>query len=307
MKLFSWVHNRILNGGGGGGGSPPHHQTKKKHSSPTNSSISISDDNIRIQEQQGETHDCHSSSRFFLSIGTLGNKCPLASDALIHPEDDDDNNDTSYNLDNDNNNDNDDDDNDLSNFTLEEVGQLQKELKKLLKRKSSSKIYHHLSSDESVNFPTSILEVDHIISNKHGGGGGGEKEEAEEALDRTIKLIIDRCRDVCKESKRGKSIGKRSVSFLIKKMFMCTNGFKPSPRSFRDNAPFQESTLMDKLIRTMLSKKIHPQSSSPSPSSIKKRLEEKPSSNSESQVVETKSESGSKWVKTDSEYIVLEI
>ncbi|KAL0354455.1 UNVERIFIED_CONTAM: hypothetical protein Sradi_3892400, partial [Sesamum radiatum] len=62
------------------------------------------------------------------------------------------------------------------------------------------------------------------------------------------------------------------------------------------------------LMRTMLTKKIYSQSSSRSPSS-KKYIEDCRSTSTAEREEEAqdKGQDGSKWVKTDSEYIVLEI
>ncbi|CAM8904013.1 unnamed protein product [Rhodiola kirilowii] len=84
-------------------------------------------------------------------------------------------------------------------------------------------------------------------------------------------------------------------------MFVCSSGFAPAP-SLRDTL---QETLMDKLLRAMIYKTRFPQPST-RPSTATKYLENK-------QAVHHKSESDeerrdkSKWVKTDSEYIVLEI
>ncbi|KAK9274878.1 hypothetical protein L1049_022132 [Liquidambar formosana] len=87
------------------------------------------------------------------------------------------------------------------------------------------------------------------------------------------------------------------------KMFVCRSGFAPAP-SLRD--PLPESR-MEKILRAILHKKIYPQTSSPTVSK-RKCLENghMPKSESEDEMNE-RANDGSKWVKTDSEYIVLEI
>ncbi|CAN6886342.1 unnamed protein product, partial [Brassica oleracea] len=64
---------------------------------------------------------------------------------------------------------------------------------------------------------------------------------------------------------------KKSLSFLLKKMFVCTSGFKTPPPlldlSRGDSFP---NTRMEKMLRTILNKKIHPQSSN---NTAKKYLE----------------------------------
>ncbi|KAM7254436.1 hypothetical protein ACFE04_003816 [Oxalis oulophora] len=96
----------------------------------------------------------------------------------------------------------------------------------------------------------------------------------------------------------------------LEKMFVCTSGFAPQP-SLRDT--LQESR-MEKLLRTILHKKMHANTSRSS--SMKKFIEDKSSNprnknnNTSTEDDERKvkiTDDGCKWVKTDSEYIVLEI
>ncbi|KAL3632082.1 hypothetical protein CASFOL_025066 [Castilleja foliolosa] len=168
---------------------------------------------------------------------------------------------------------------DFSEFTDEEVVKLEKELKKLLNEKKASK--------ELLNCPYS-LETDCSISN------GLITFSDNEEIDRAIRIILGRCKDVCQKKKR--TFGKKSLTFLAKKFW---SGFAPSP-SWRDT--FQESR-MEKLIRTLLTKKIYSQNSYRE-SSSKKYLEV---SKTEKKEEEKKNPEGSKWDKTDSEYIVLDI
>ncbi|XP_022723757.1 uncharacterized protein LOC111280566 [Durio zibethinus] len=192
---------------------------------------------------------------------------------------------------------------DLQVFTPEEVGKLQKELTKLLSRKPTSDVEKELANlplDRFLNCPSS-LEVERRISNALGSDSG---DRSEEDIDRTISIILGRCKDICAENKK-KTIGKKSISFLLKKMFVCRSGFSPAP-SLRDT--LQESR-MEKLLRVMLHKKIYSQNLSRA-SSMKKYLEDKQTpkrQNNQDETQERKSEDGYKWVKTDSEYIVLEI
>ncbi|CBI35848.3 unnamed protein product, partial [Vitis vinifera] len=169
----------------------------------------------------------------------------------------------------------------LLDFTPEEIGKLQKELTKLLSRKPASNVDRRISAT--------------LCS---------DSDDKDENIERTISVILGKCREVCTDHGK-KNIGKRSLSFLLKKMFVCRSGFAPAP-SLRDT--LQESR-MEKLLRAMLHKKIYPQNSSRA-SSMKKYLEDKqrPKRENEDEVQEKhKAKDGYKWVKTDSEYIVLEI
>lgn len=126
---------------------------------------------------------------------------------------------------------------DLSEFTAEEVGKLQKELKKLLSRKPASKAEEPIADlplDRFLNCPSS-LELDRSISNRFSTYSDYKDEEE---IDRTIRIILGRCKDVCEKKKQ--TIGKKSLTFLVKKMFVCSSGFAPAP-SLRDS--LQESRM----------------------------------------------------------------
>ncbi|KAE8655379.1 Small nuclear ribonucleoprotein family protein isoform 1 [Hibiscus syriacus] len=121
---------------------------------------------------------------------------------------------------------------DLHEFTPEEVGKLEKELTKLLSRKPASDVKKELAKlplDRFLNCLSS-LEVDRRISNALCSDSGDKSDQ--EDIVRTISVILGRCKDFCAENKK-KSIGKKSISFLLKKMFVCSSGFSPAP-SLRD-------------------------------------------------------------------------
>ncbi|KAE8656226.1 putative polygalacturonase [Hibiscus syriacus] len=193
---------------------------------------------------------------------------------------------------------------DLHEFTPEEVGKLEEELTRLLSRKPAPDVKKEVANlplDRFLNCPSS-LEVDRRIS-KALCSDSGDKSDQDD-IDRAISVILGRCKDICAENNK-KSIGKKSISFLLKKMFVCSSGFSPAP-SIRDT--LQESK-MEKLLRVMLRKKIYNQNPSRA-SATKKYLQDKQAprkQNNEEETQGRKSEDGYKWVKTDSEYIVLEI
>ncbi|KAK9726877.1 hypothetical protein RND81_05G243000 [Saponaria officinalis] len=192
---------------------------------------------------------------------------------------------------------------DLSEFTPEEVGQLQKELTKLLKRKPAKQEEESpdLPLDRFLNCPSS-LEVSRRISNAI---ICTDPENKEDDIERTISVIIGKCKEVRAEKTKN-AIGKKSLSFLLKKMFVCADGFSPVP-SLRETL---QETRMEKLLRTILHKKMYPKTSSRS-SSSKRYLEER--RNPENRYDEDETEErpsaseACKWDKTDSEFIVLEI
>ena len=123
----------------------------------------------------------------------------------------------------------------IADFTPEEIGKLQKELTKLLKRKPNvEEEIAELPLDRFLNCPSS-LEVDRRISNAL----CSDSEDKEEDIEKTLGVILGKCKEICADSSK-KAIGKRSVSFLLKKMFACRSGFAPAP-SLRDT--LQESRM----------------------------------------------------------------
>ncbi|KAL2336416.1 hypothetical protein Fmac_010862 [Flemingia macrophylla] len=215
-----------------------------------------------------------------LAIGTFGNKSEIKE-----------------NLDDQNTHEDPSSSEEIADFTPEEIGNLQKELTKLLRRKPNvEKEISELPLDRFLNCPSS-LEVDRRISNAL----CSESEDKEEDIEKTLSVILDKCKDICADN-RKKAIGKKSISFLLKKIFVCRSGFAPTP-SLRDT--LQESR-MEKLLRTMLHKKIYTQNCSPA-SLMKKCLEDKSTRKRNEDESEERNGDGCKWVKTDSEYIVLEI
>ncbi|CAI9773530.1 unnamed protein product [Fraxinus pennsylvanica] len=188
----------------------------------------------------------------------------------------------------------------LKEFTPEEFGKLQNELTELLSKKQAKEQISDLPLDRFLNCPSS-LDVDRTISNRYSTNSDDKDEE----IERTIRIILGRCKDVC-ENKKKITIGRKSVSFLLKKMFVCTGGLVPNP-SLRDT--FHESRMekVQQLLRTILTNKIYPQNSSRA-SSMKKYIDDRNSLNAETEdEMRKKGRDGHKWVKTDSEYIVLEI
>ncbi|GMH16043.1 hypothetical protein Nepgr_017884 [Nepenthes gracilis] len=195
---------------------------------------------------------------------------------------------------------------DLTEFTAEEVGKLQKELTKPLKRKPAAKKEEEeedqvleLPFERFLSYPSSF-EVSHRIS----GAACSDGDYREDDIERAISVIIAKCKEVrAEKKKKKKEIGTKAVSFLLKKMIVCATGFSAA-HCLRD--PLQESR-MEKPLRTTVRKKTYPASSLPA-SSMKRCIE----SNKHIQEMMNEEESeesarASKWVKTDSEYIVLEI
>ncbi|CAN8312541.1 unnamed protein product [Cochlearia groenlandica] len=103
-----------------------------------------------------------------------------------------------------------------------------------------SKEFQSWSQDEETFLAIGTLG-NNTISSK-------EEEEEETNLTKDLtEIITDHTIDK-----------KRSLSFLFKKMFVCTSGFKTPPPLL--DLPIVDSR-MEKMLRTILNKKIHPQRS----------------------------------------------
>ncbi|KAK9131455.1 hypothetical protein Sjap_011942 [Stephania japonica] len=199
---------------------------------------------------------------------------------------------------------------DQLDFTPEEVGKLRKELTKLLARKPThdSKTGENNSSnnlplDKFLNCPSS-LEVDRTMCNAL-CEELEEKDGSSSVLEHSSSVVLSKGnKDVCLDGNKKAAISKRSISFLLKKMFVCRSGFAPAP-SLRDPIP---ETRMEKLLRAIIHKNMFQQKTAAK--STRKYIENRHSSNADDHTVDQQEErrdSGCKWVKTDSEYIVLEI
>nr|XP_016473099.1 PREDICTED: uncharacterized protein LOC107795047 [Nicotiana tabacum] len=205
MKFFNWMHNK-LNGG--------------QRSRKTNA--------VPITNQTNEEFKDWPDS--LLAIGTFGIKSSEEVGKLQNDHHQDEILENSP---------------DLAEFTPEEVGKLQKELTKLLSRKPAANNADYIFPlDRFLNCPSS-LEVDRRISSSRFSSTNSDNfDYDEEELDRTIRVIIGRCKDVCNKQNKKKSIGKKSISFLLKKMFVCASGnFGPAP-GLRDT--FQKSRMEKK-------------------------------------------------------------
>ncbi|XP_019461056.1 PREDICTED: uncharacterized protein LOC109360545 [Lupinus angustifolius] len=263
MKFLSWMQNKF-NG----------KQDNRKPNTYTSNSYHAK------QEPQEEFRD---RTHGLLVIGTFGNSNEI-KEILDNQKNTEEDPSTSE---------------EIADFTPEEIVKLQKELTKLLRKKPNvEKEISELPLDRFLNCPSS-LEVDRRISNALCNDSGDKEED----IEKTLSLILGKCKDICVADNKKKAIGKKSISFLLKKMFVCKSGFAPTP-SLRDT--LQESR-MEKLLRTILHKKIYAQNSSRA-SSMKKFLEDrKMTGKGNEDEPEERTDDRCKWVKTDSEYIVLEI
>lgn len=209
----------------------------------------------------------------FLSIGTLFTK-PLKD------------NDTKENSSAPSQNNN----NPILDLTLEEVKELQKELSALI------------SSNDLDCFSTSE-------AGKKGELDDDEEEDDTDGQHSTTMVPNNKAKDVYMDNNGGKLIGKKSLSFLLKKVFVCgVGGFGPTP-SLRDPTYSVPKTRLSKILRTMLRKKIYPQNSCPDMSRKKYLGNRKTESSNydDEDEFDTKANNRIKWDKSDTDYIVLEM
>ncbi|KAI3524828.1 hypothetical protein L1887_03494 [Cichorium endivia] len=121
-------------------------------------------------------------------------------------------------------------------------------------------------------------------------------------LQRSISGIFSRgMKDILVDQKNV--IKKKSLTFLLKKFFTTRNRFNHARDSLN---PTMDKSRMEKILRAILNKKIHPQSSVAKALPNKNLAIQDISMDDEISDAEDDNE-GSTWVKTDSEYIVLEI
>ncbi|CAI9286164.1 unnamed protein product [Lactuca saligna] len=144
-----------------------------------------------------------------------------------------------------------------------------------------------------------------------------ESVEESEAHEPPCEEVVNR--DICVQrsisgmSSRGMTgilvdhknvIRKKSLTFLLKKFFTSRNRFNNINDSLH---PTFDKSRMEKILRAVLNKKIHPQSSASKPLPNKYLVSQDISMDDEISETEDDYEGSSTWVKTDSEYIVLEI
>ncbi|KAF3792326.1 hypothetical protein EJ110_NYTH00476 [Nymphaea thermarum] len=201
---------------------------------------------------------------------------------------------------------------DLTEFTLEEVGKLKRELTKYLALKHSTRaVDQDAKSKEAVpkndcplnkflNCP-STLEFDWDSCPQLAGESAGENEGLDDH-----SIVASKSMDVGSSSTR---LSRRSFSFLLKTMFTCQGGSGPIP-SLRE-PPMLRSRM--ELLKVILRSRIgRPSSTSSGNKFIQCKSvsemdpeEERKSQDSEKcKGVKADSEC---WVKTDSEFIVLEM
>ncbi|KAJ8767358.1 hypothetical protein K2173_017402 [Erythroxylum novogranatense] len=190
----------------------------------------------------------------------------------------------------------------LQELTPDEVRELKKELDSIMNKQDGSA--YDTESDTTDRAWDRLLKIQSSMDNDKRAGdvSSHELENKGFHLQHKATVVVKRGKDI-RVDKTTNAINKKSLSFLIKKLFICRSGLTTTP-GIRDQVP---ESRVEKILRTIIHKKIYPQNRTPTATG-KKYLKNKQKPVSFSEVVtDEKVDDGSKWVKTDSEYIVLEI
>lgn len=162
-------------------------------------------------------------------------------------------------------------------FTEEEVDKIQKEFAMILARKDQTEAYD--SHDD--------------------------KNVSEKQMDQSRNKKIIRSKSNDSLGKKGKTLKPRSVAALLK-LLVCKGGFATAVPDPRNSFP---QSRMEKLLKAILQTKIHPQNpSTPVPRRhLDWKLDDKEIDECLEDALSDLDDDGAKWVKTDSDFIVLEM
>lgn len=189
-------------------------------------------------------------------------------------------------------------------LTAEEVGQLHKELKHLFPDEESSPLSAKLGSkkdlDKFFGCLPNLVDDDHrVVENK------------DTIFERSNSLVQGKAPQSAQLENTNNGISKKSLSYLLKKTLFCSAGFAAhTPHPLRDPQSKFEKSRMEKILRAILHKKIYPQATSPRGTTRRKRYLHNTcviESDSEDETFDSTVKDGSKWDKSDSDFIVLEI
>ncbi|XP_010323988.1 protein DEEPER ROOTING 1-like isoform X1 [Solanum lycopersicum] len=194
-------------------------------------------------------------------------------------------------------------------LTVEEVGQLHKELKHLFPdHEESNKIGSNKDLDKFFDCLQNLVDDDdhRVIENK---------ENIFKRSNSTLVHVRSQEQSSKLDNMTNTGISKKSLSYLLKKTLFCSAGFAAP---LRDNPLLPHSKIqksrMEKILRAILHKKIYPQANSPrgNGSTTRKRYIDntcviESDTDQDDEAFDTTVKNGSKWDKSDSDFIVLEI
>ncbi|KAG8056881.1 hypothetical protein GUJ93_ZPchr0002g24509 [Zizania palustris] len=176
-------------------------------------------------------------------------------------------------------------------FTEEEVDKMEKEFETLLAISDEAEAQGSHDDDD----------LQAVASQNQAEGYDSEKHRRQ--LMNSKRVIISKAKDSL--GKKANTLKPRSVASLLK-LFVCKGGFSSVVVEPRNSFP---QSRIEKLLKAILQKKIHPQNSSALVA--KRNLDWKPDEKEINECLEDAlrdlDDDGAKWVKTDSEYIVLEM
>lgn len=174
-------------------------------------------------------------------------------------------------------------------FTEEEVDNIRREFEVLLQDNDRAKA------------PGSCDDELQAASKKHVGEDENEKQHREQFMSK--EMIISKAREMV--GKKGSALKPRSFTSLLR-LLVCKGGFTAPVLEPRNSFP---QSRMEKLLKAILQKKIHPQNSS-TPATRRHldwKLDEKEINECLEGALCDLDDEGAKWVKTDSDFIVLEM
>lgn len=120
-------------------------------------------------------------------------------------------------------------DHDLHDLTLEELGKLQNELNLILHKQGAE-------LTRSAELERNDVEWKNLPDKDSSLDSDDQSTSNDCNQQRGTSIVRNRGKDVCLDSNsKGTINGKRSLSFLLKKMFVCSRGITPAP-SLRDHA-----------------------------------------------------------------------
>ncbi|XP_066394383.1 protein DEEPER ROOTING 1-like [Miscanthus floridulus] len=181
---------------------------------------------------------------------------------------------------------------DPAKFTEEEVDNLRREFEVLL-----------LQGNGQAEAQGSCEDVQ-VASKQHDGEDNNEKQRREQLMNR--EMIISEAREIVGKKKSAKLKPRLMASLL--RLLACKGGFTTPVLEPRNSFP---QTRMEKLLKAILQKKIHPQNSNTV--ATRRRLDWKLDEKEINECLEDAlrdlddDDDGAKWVKTDSDFIVLEM
>ncbi|CAN4109998.1 unnamed protein product [Withania somnifera] len=192
------------------------------------------------------------------------------------------------------------------NLRAEEVGQLHKELKNLFPEEGtpfSAKLGSEKDLEKFFDCLQTLVDDDHRVL-----------ENEESIFKRCNSLVRGRGLESAQLESTNSGISKKSLSYLLKKTLFCRAGFAAPPSHLlRDPVLAQykfEKSRMEKILRAILHQRIYPQATNPGGTTTKNRyLDNKcmTESDSKDEAFATTEKDGSKWDKSDSDFIVLEM